>query len=152
MKTISLLLPLSLAADPPCVPHVPGHHGLHQGRDGEDQQTGYGADLPSAGKLGGVQPDHPVEVILSDWERKEVEEMIEKLLGGKEGVEEYETAKYSNATNNDAPDAEKFEIKAEGEAEIIIITPNSMDEEVKDSTICDDDATKSDVCDGKILK
>ena len=59
MKTTSFLIPLSLAADPPCVPHVPGHHGLLQGRDGEDQQTGYGADLPSAGKLGGVQPGHP---------------------------------------------------------------------------------------------
>ena len=77
--------------------------------------------------------------------------MIEKLLGGKEGVEEYETANYSNATNSDAPDDEKFEIKTEGEAEIITISPNVMDEEDKDSTSCDDDATKSDVCDEENL-
>ena len=95
-------------------------------------------------QLGGVQPGHPCTGDLvrlgkegggDDWE----------VAWGKEGVEEYETAKYSNATNNDAPDNEKFEIKAEGEAEIIIISPNSMDEEDKDSTNCDDDATKSDV-------
>ena len=64
----------------------------------------------------------PVEVILPDWERKGVEEMIEKLLG----VEEYENANYSNATNSDAPDDEKFEIKTEGEAEIITISPNAL--------------------------
>ena len=56
--------------------------------------------------------------------------MIEKLIGGKEGVEEYETANYSNATNSDAPDDEKFEIKTEGEAEIITISPNMMDEKI----------------------
>ena len=78
--------------------------------------------------------------------------MSEKMLGGKEGVEEYETANYSNATNNDAPDDEKFEIKTEGEAEIITISPNVMDEEDKDSTSYDDDATKSDVCDEENLK
>ena len=76
--------------------------------------------------------------------------MIEKLLGGQEGVKEYKTANYSNATNSDAPDDEKFEIKTEGEAETI--SPNVMDEEDKDSTSCDDDATKSDVCDKKNLK
>ena len=75
--------------------------------------------------------------------------MIEKLLGGKEGVEEYETANYSNATNSDAPDDEKFEIKTEGEAEIITISPDVMD---KESTSYDDDATKSDVCDEENLK
>ena len=75
--------------------------------------------------------------------------MIEKLLGGKEGVEEYETANYSNATNSDAPDNEKFEIKTEGEAEIITISPDVMD---KESTSYDDDATKSDVCDEENLK
>ena len=78
--------------------------------------------------------------------------MIEKLLGGKEGVEEQETANYSNATNSDAPDDEKFEIKTEGEAEIITISPNVMDEEEKDSTSYDDDATKSDVCDQENFK
>ena len=75
--------------------------------------------------------------------------MIEKLLGGKEGVEEYETANYSNATNSDAPDNEKFEIKTEGEAEIITISPDVMD---KESTSYDDDATKSDVCDEENFK
>ena len=70
-----------------------------------------GLIFPQLGSWEGFSQATPVQVILSDWERKEVEEMIEKLLGGKEGVEEYETAKYSNA-----PDDEKFEIKAEGEA------------------------------------
>ena len=78
--------------------------------------------------------------------------MIQKFLGGKEGFEEYETANYSNATNSDAPDNEKFEIKTEGVAEIITIIPNVMDEEDKDSTSIDDDATKSDVCDDDNLK
>ena len=111
-----------------------------------------GLIFPQLGSWEGFSQATPVEVILSDWERKEVEEMIEKLLGGKEGVEEYETANYSNATNSDAPDNEKFEIKTEGEAEIITISPNVMDEEDKDSTSCDDDATKSDVCDEENLK
>ena len=73
--------------------------------------------------------------------------MIEKLLWGTKGVEEYETANYSNATNRDALDDEKLEIKTEDEAEIITISPNVMDEEDKDSTSYDDNATKSDVCD-----
>ena len=103
-----------------------------------------GLIFPQLGSWEGFSQATPVEVILSDWERKEVEEMIEKLLGGKEGVEEYETANYSNATNSDAPDDEKFEIKTEGEAEIITISPNVMDEEDKDSTSYDDDAIKSD--------
>ena len=101
-----------------------------------------GLIFPQLGSWEGFSQATPVEVILSDWERKEVEEMIEKLLGGKEGVEEYETANYSNATNSDAPDDEKFEIKTEGEAEIITISPNVMDEEDKDSTSYDDDATE----------
>ena len=131
-------------------PHVPGHLGLLQGRDGEDQQAGNGADLFSAGKLGGVQQADPVgvEVILSDEM-----EMIEKLFGGKEqGVEQYETANYSNATNSDAPDNEKFEIKTERVAGIITISADVMDEEDKESASYDDDAIKSDVCDEEILK
>ena len=106
-----LLLPLSLAAFPP-IHHV---SPLYQDtmvycKDEMVKTNGLvmGLIFPQLGSWEGFSKATPIEVILSDWERKEVEEMIEKLLGGKDGVEEYETANYSNATNCDAPDDEKF--------------------------------------------
>ena len=51
-----------------------------------------GLIFPQLGSWEGFSQATPVEVILPDWESREVEEMIEQLLGGKEGDEEYETA------------------------------------------------------------
>ena len=44
-----------------------------------------GLSFPQLGSWEGFSQATPVEVILSDWERKEVE-MIEKLLGGRRGL------------------------------------------------------------------
>ena len=99
-----------------------------------------GLIFPQLGCWEGISLATPVEIILPDLERREVEEMIEKMLGGQEDSEKGEEVDNCvKATIIDVEDDVKLESK------IVTISPNVMDEKDKESANCEDsDATNND--------